>query len=163
MARGYALAPQVKEEILAMDDEGLKPADIAKELDIRPTTIYRVLQEAGRGKTDGFNSDRQFTGQEIVTAISMYQERASVTDICEKVGMTPTKLYAILREAGIPTRTQVENETREQREMDALTMYRAGKPYYEIVEATGLSTFTINKLLHAAGEPLRRPRKMYGR
>lgn len=163
MARGYALAPQVKEEILAMDDEGLKPADIAKELDIRPTTVYRVLQESGRGKTDGFNSDRKFTGEEIVTAISMYQDRASVTDICEKVGMTPTKLYATLREAGIPTRTQIENETREQREMDALTMYRAGKPYYEIVETTGLSTFTINKLLHAAGEPLRRPRKQYGR
>lgn len=163
MAKGVSVSDEVKEEVIAMRTRGqLMPTDIARELSLSSQTVYNILSEAGLSGANVTNvrvsRATPLSDDEIGKLITRYVNDENVSELCDEFRISIPYMYDILRDHGVSTRQAAQQEQRQQKIDDAVTMYRNNEPLHRIHQATGISNFTLNRELHKRGIPLRRPR-----
>lgn len=157
MAKGVALTPQLREEMLVMSKDGFSATDIARETGLNVQTVYRTLSINGLGKRDTISN---VPSDELPKLIERYRNpNESVTEILADFNISAATLYEILRASGVPTRAKAAEDDKANKLDDAIAMYNANEPIWKISNATGVSGYKLNMELHRRGLPLRRDRR----
>ena len=142
-------------EVLEMFDGGLNPSAIAQELNISEGTVRGVLKAHGRELPGHKRSTENVDTGAVVEA---YNGDVPAREILVTFGLTYTKLYHILEEAGVPIRKVARAEGKKRSMDEAVSLYEDGYPLYAIKEETGIAQPQLHAELHLRGVPLRRPR-----
>lgn len=157
MAQGARLTDADKAEILDMLEMGIAVQEIALELGIHETTVYKLRREAGY---EGPVKD-PLEGVDFDKVIEEYERGDRMQDITERHGLGSTTLiYKILATMGVPMRKyQKVLDAGWRRQLDeACALYEGGEMIRTIVKETGVPQPTLHKELHKRGIPLRQPR-----
>lgn len=164
--RGVPISDEVRDEIIAMSKVGgFTVDDISEETGASASTVSRVLailDTSSLTHESGLNTNEvgSLESATFVRIAQRYTNGDLVNTICDEEKITIQQMYAVIREAGIETRSQSQDRERAKRMEDAIRMYVAGSPLWEINTATEISTFALNREIHKRGIPLRRPRKL---
>lgn len=158
MPRGQKVTADIVDEILTMSKERLTPLDIAKELDIAVTTVYRILHD--NGVEAARRRDRpEMTEEALAEMIEAYLLGSTARELRDKHGLTTHHFYSILQEAGIRPGQRAEG-IKTEREMameTAIEMYQDYTiPVWRIVQETDVSQPALTNELHKRGIQLRR-------
>lgn len=156
MTRGRPVPDADKQDMVRMFDQGMDAADIALELELSTSTVYRTLNELGYNLDE--ENDAPLTPQSEQQILEDYKARKPVAQICAEAGIKHSHLYKLVSAAGIKLRSDEASSDMDDRLNTAIEMYIDGKPYYEITAFTKVSSFKLNQEIHARGIPLRRPR-----
>jgi transposase len=150
---------QLRQAILEMNQAGAPPTEIAEELEVSVSTIYRILNQLGatsqRGKKSVLdelsNEDRQ-------TIIQRYIADDPLIDIINEYGLNYNALYRLLREEGVPLKEiKVESKRAVSERMEhAIKLYIKGVPIWKIEAETGVRQPQLHSELHRQGITLRR-------
>lgn len=140
---------KLRDEIIHMKEEGMKPTGISQELEISEVYVRRVLNEAG------FVQHRREIDEDAVIADYIGGE-IRVLDVCRKHEISTLKLYQILASHDIDTSSrkragQLAVElavSRYENEPDT--------PVWKILKETGIPQPILHKALHDREIPLRR-------
>jgi len=147
---------EVKHEIAAMWDAGMKIPAIATELLMSAQTIRMALKEMGKDTSRG----AKHASLDEVALIAEYVAGESVAELLKRHKITYNILYRILDKTNTPTRKLAEAAVSNVRMDRAVEMYIAGLPLWSIHQETGIAQPTLHAVLHARNIPLRRPRML---
>jgi transposase-like protein len=156
MPRGRAVPDMDKQDMVRMFVQGMEPADIAVELELSTSTVYRTLGELGYKLNE--EEDSPLTPQSEQKVLEDYMSLKPVAQICAEAGINHSYLYKLVSKAGLKLRSETNGNDMEDRLETAINMYIDGRPYYEINSFTKISSFKLNQEIHSRGIPLRRPR-----
>lgn len=157
MGVGKALSELDREDIKRMRAGGMEIGDIALEIDCSVPTVYRVLNDLGMaaGETD----EEPLSAESELHVLERYKKGESVATICSDAGIPVSRMYKLIRTAGLQLRNARHTPADRMDKLDtACQMYIDGIAYWEITEFTSISNASLNQELHRRGIPLRRPR-----
>lgn len=139
-----------------MRQEGIAVAEIASELGVSTPAVYKVLKEY-QVETPISKADEALADE----AVAGYLSKERTASLLERLGISTTKLYKLLRARGIDPQEhkQGRKDKRLEKLEEAVQLYIAGVSIWQISQDTGVNVATLNKELHVRGVPLRRPRK----
>lgn len=149
------------EQILEMTDmynAGGSPAAIADAYGIELLHLMEVLKEQGAVIKERRRTVFERYDEDMLDELShMYARGDRVADICAQFSLSVNTFYHLLRELGIPTRTQSpEALSGFQVALDkAVQLYKEGFPYWKIESETGVSQQSLVRALHKRGIQMR--------
>jgi DNA-binding CsgD family transcriptional regulator len=155
-------------QVLQLDDAGLTRQEIAAELALAYETVGYILREAGRGTPrDNRKSSRAIkariereyarTAPMIERAAAMEARGASLAEIGETIGLTPSGAHKLLQRAREDGRLSAsELRPRQQaatliREKQAAALADAGHTRTEIATALGITINSVRRLVRRTG------------
>ena len=141
-----------KDEVLRMFDSGATVNMIANELEMSETSVRHLLTENGRTLA------RRRGSKDEDVIVEKYLEGRSIPEILTEEGISYPTLYAILKRKNIPLRKTERREGSDAATIQALELYKAGVPLWQITRDTGVQQPALHTAVHNAGIPLRRPR-----
>lgn len=153
-----SMPESVYNDIVVMLEQGFSVREICDETGWPEDIVREIRHEAGFfGRV--IDPLRGIDTDQMVEAYQKGEER--VIDIAEAHGISVPKLYRVLALLGVPVRKHdpFVNKAKERRMDEAVAMYEAGYPWWQIEEDVGISQPTISKELHKRGVTLRRPRR----
>ena len=165
MTRGSVSDDKV-EEIIAMTNAGMKTQQIAAEVELAPSTVYKIISEAGLDPVKEYapTSYRNLSEEEEKRLAERYYAMIPVVQLLDEFGLTHTQLYLFLAEKGLEPRTQ-QKEIRNARSLaidHAVRLYQeTSMTVAEIVNETGVHQPVISSEIRKRGIPQRRPRREY--
>ena len=165
MTRGSVSEDKVQ-EIIAMTNAGLKTQQIAAEVELAPSTVYKIISEAGLDPVKEYapTSYRNLSDEEEERLAERYYAMVPVVELLDEFGLTHTQLYLFLSEKGLKPRTQ-QREIRDARKLaidHAVRLYQeTTMTVAEIVNETGVHQPVISSEIRKRGIPQRRPRREY--
>lgn len=134
--------------------DGLPIRDLAREVNRRPSTVRRLLDEAGVC-ADGA-SCVGIAESEIVAALAVrYRGGVPIETLSRDTGIDRRVVRQLLIEAGVPLRTR--QPLPHDRVDWVVEQYRVGATLRALAELTGCSYSTIRRTLQLAGVALRSP------
>lgn len=143
--RDYAV---LREEAIQMAQDGIEVADIAHELEVSRSTVYRWFSEEGieyRKPGDAYRDN----AAEIIDA---YNRGDSVSKICKEFSINHTMMYTILEEFDVPRRVTDATEKGRVRALDtAVEMYVEGAKLRKIQAETGVYSARLYAELEKRG------------
>ncbi len=165
MTRGRVSDDKV-EEIIAMTQAGMKTQQISAEVDLAPSTVYKIIAEAGLDPVKEYapTSYRNLSDEEEERLAERYYAMVPVVELLDEFGLTHTQLYLFLAEKGFKPRTR-QKEIRDARKLaidHAVRLYvETTMTVSEIVLETGVHQPVISAEIRKRDIPQRRPRKVY--
>ncbi len=156
-------ADQVQElsiEVADMYDGGLAVKEIAAEVGVSVTYVYKLLEKQGVDATGVRGSFLDALDQEVIDEIvANYQSRTvPMSHLLEAHGLSYSNMYAILLSQGVSIRRHINKEevTRKLRMETAVQMYIDGARLWLIKEETGIHQPQLHAELHKRNVKLRR-------
>jgi transposase len=165
MTRGSVSDDKV-EEIIAMTKAGMRTQQIAAEVELASSTVYKIIAEAGLDPVKAYapTSYRSLSDEEEDRLAERYYAMVPVVELLDDFGLTHTQLYLFLSEKGLEPRTR-QKELRDARKLaidHAVRLYvETNMTVAEIVNETGVHQPVISSEIRKRGIPQRRPRKEY--
>lgn len=142
--------PEKETEILEMDDNGMKVAAIAEEMELSATAVRNILKKHGRD----LSLPKAFRDEEAI--INQYIQNTPIHLILTEHDLTYSVLYGILSKHKVTSRKTANAESRQQRFDVATEMYQNGNAIWQIINETGIAQPTLHAELHKRDIPLRR-------
>ena len=166
MSKYYRLPPEQILEMCDMYNAGGNPAAIASAYGIELLHLMEVLKEQGVVTKERRRTVLERYDEEMLDELSrMYEQGEKVVDICAHFELQTSTFYSLLRELGIPPRTQTPEAL--SGFVDALdkavAMYMKGHPYWQIESETGISNQALVRALHKRGLKMRNQVRMIKR
>ncbi len=151
---------KVRQELVDMLKNEIAPAEVAHELGISVSTVYKVRHEENLVPVQDL-----FGSIDVEKVLHFYTSTdMGVQQICRSFHLTPNRFYQLLVMHNVPTRRGARSEEARQKQMDvAVDLYVTGAPLWKIKEETGVSLPYMYDELRKKGIPLRRPRGEWGR
>lgn len=147
MSRDYNA---LRTEAIALAEQDIDINDIADELEVAASTVYRWLSEADVPLVKSVDK------ADPEAVIEAYNQGVSVTKICARFDITYTTMYQILAEHDIPLRQSPELQKGRVLAMDAaVQMYQEGHKLRTIQAETGVYSARLYVELEKRGIPLR--------
>lgn len=146
-------------ELVEMLKKGAPPAEVAAELDVSLSSVYRIarmykvtIPGARRSVLD------TMTEEDRNSAIKAYEDGTSASEIIGIYGLNYNAWYKLLRERGVELAViQAENEELHSARMEhAIELYTKGVFLWKIVSETGIAQPQLHAELHKRGIKLRR-------
>ena len=158
------VSEEVKQEVVDFAAKGVPVSEIADELGVSTSYVYKVLGQSGASGEYGGPGIRKtlldMLGPEVVDELVLdYKAGMAIREIVGKYSLAaPATIYAILAAVGVETRiNSKEMKAGKILQLEtAIKMYKDGTPYWKILQETGISNGVLNKELHARGIRLRR-------
>lgn len=135
-----------EEEIKIMLENGIEANDVAKELGVHLTTVYRIAEQILSERREGRN-------QLIVAA---YAERWPIKAIRDTFGISTATVYNVLDKYNI-SRHNAQVRHSAETDQAIVALYKRGASLKTIREWSGATVTYIYKVLDTAKVPRRRP------
>ncbi len=153
-----------RDEIVKMSEAGLKPNVIAEEVDLSPSTVYKVLGEEGQQPVKEYapTSFKNLTEEQVSEFIERYLDMEPIVVLLDAYRLTHIQMYQLLNERQITPRTRrTENKVARNLALEhALMLYQeTSVTIAEIVLETGVHQPVLHAAIRAREIPLRRPRR----
>lgn len=162
MTRGQVSEDKV-EDIIEMARAGLGVNVIAAEIQLAPSTVYRILSENDVDlKRYARESFRSWTPEEKDEFLARYYDLSvPILALLDQYHMTHPQLYTLLGEMGLPARTKRPEvvDAKAAALEHALDLYQnTTLTIAEIFAETGVHQPTLHAEIRARDIPLRKPR-----
>jgi uncharacterized protein (DUF433 family) len=138
---------QRDDEIATLYKQGVRAAEIARQLGLYPATVSHFLHKSGLRSGDGRKTFSDEKRQEI---IERYQSGELVTSIAEDHGVARSRISQIAREAGIPLHKPHHTWTDEEVN-EIVHRWQAGESTHQIAPDFACHNGTIVNVLRRAG------------
>ena len=149
-----------KQRIRALFQEGLKPDEIAQQLDVDENLITEflisedllVIQINPGGLSNA-------TVEELIQQYTAPTINSTVLKLCSDFDISPNTLYKILDQKKIP-RKEISKSAKDERDEKIKNLYLKNHTYHEIEIQTGVSQSTIIRTIRKLNLPMRQPREI---
>lgn len=150
------------EEALEMSNKGVPIDQIALELDVAQSTIYRWLRESGAAKKDRVKSVLdKLSESERKDITERWLAGSSALSLIQEFGLNYNAFYRLMREEGVEYDAKKDEraQDRTDRMNTAVTMYENGEYLWKIKLETGVYQPALHEELHKRDIVLRRARR----
>lgn len=124
---------------------GVPRVELARRFGLHEAHVWRIVNGQRRG-AGGYNPPEPERHCAVVDEIvALYQSGLSTIEVGKRVGRDGSVVYRHLVAQGVKMRNQVRPVDADEKAL-ILQMFAAGKKWREIAEATGRSSWAINKV-----------------
>ena len=148
----------MSDDIVSLYMAGVRIEDICEQVQRSKTQVHRVLRAAGVPRRRVPRPRPQ--GSQVDEIIAMYADGYSMTDIGTKFDVSGGTIRNILMERGVERRDAwAEMIVPAERREFIIQMRQDGAKIDDIVQAVGLNSRVVSRVLESAGGLNKRPRK----
>ena len=151
-----------REEAKEMSEKGAPVDQIALELDVAQSTIYRWLRETGAEMKDRVKSVLdKLTPAQRQDITERWLGGSSAWSLIQEFGLNYNAFYRLMREEGVEYDAKKDERAldRTDRMDTAVKMYEGGEYLWKIKLETGVYQPALHEELHKRGIVLRRARR----
>ena len=151
-----------REEAFEMSEKGAPVDQIALELNVAQSTIYRWLRETGAAKKDRVKSVLdKLSAPERKHITERWLAGDSALSLIQEFGLNYNAFYRLMREEGVEYDAKKDERAldRADRMDTAIAMYESGEYLWKIKLETEVYQPALHEELHKRGITLRRARR----